>query len=133
MSINDRVERLLDGLEPPTPPPELERRVVMRAAAALAEPVETDPWRRVWQSRPLRLAWATAVLALVVGHLAVTIKGNTPRPASSWAEARAEQWRAVGELPRISPRAITWEPVAGGSGHTRVPLVARSPEKETRQ
>jgi hypothetical protein len=133
MKRDDSVDRLLCSLEPPAPPPDLEGRTIMWAVRALAEPAEVDWWRRAWESSHLRLAWATAVLVLLVGHLAVTVRTKVLRPAVSWAEARAEQREAVGELPRISPGAITWEPAAGALGRTGGSVGTTAPEKETRQ
>ena len=68
------VERLLNGLQPPQPPPELRARVL-----AAAREAETAPnvWSRLWNHSGLRLAWATSVLVLLAGHVLVGT-GNGP-------------------------------------------------------
>lgn len=75
------VERLMDGLEPPQPPPELRSKALAAARARMsAEPVP-DIWSRVWNHRGLRLAWTATVVLLVAGHaMVVPGTGNTIRP-----------------------------------------------------
>ncbi|MGD2115152.1 MAG: hypothetical protein PVG07_08865 [Acidobacteriota bacterium] len=59
------------GLRPPGAPAELRRRTLDAARAAPADPVgPPEPHPRVvtdrlWESRPLRLAWALLVVALL--------------------------------------------------------------------
>jgi hypothetical protein len=86
-----RPEDLLHGLEPPPPSPELRERVLSLARAAAAEraagagpsPV-SRLWRRLvdqaWESRGLRLGWASACAVLLAGH---------------WALARSDPDRAA--------------------------------------
>jgi len=72
MTPDDRdptIERLFQRFGPPAPPPQLRSRVL---AAAREKKAETpDLWSRIWNHRGLRLAWATAAVLLLAGHLLV--------------------------------------------------------------
>ncbi|HQR66777.1 MAG TPA: hypothetical protein PLB02_05235, partial [Thermoanaerobaculia bacterium] len=48
------------GLEASGPPPDLREKVLAVAREALAEEAGRDVWTRIWESRPLRVAWAAA-------------------------------------------------------------------------
>jgi len=83
------VERLLDGLAPPSPPPELRSRVLAAArSGARAEPV-ADVWTRIRENPWLRLIWAVSVVALILGHLALTAR-RSPAPTDT-AAYRADE------------------------------------------
>lgn len=70
--MNDRTFR--DVVAPPAPR-ELRARVL--AACRVAESEPARQWiDRAWESSSLRLAWATLVLALLIGVLAV--EGRAP-------------------------------------------------------
>jgi len=62
------------GLEPPAPPAALRGQVLKSTRDALAREVGRDVWTRIWESRPLRLAWAAATLLLVAAHLVVSAR-----------------------------------------------------------
>ena len=62
------VERLMNGFEPPQPPPDLRSKVLAAAHARMAAESTPDIWSRVWHHRGIRLAWAAAVVLLVAGH-----------------------------------------------------------------
>ncbi len=89
------------------PPALLRARTLARAAEAWAEPARPDPWRRVWESRPLRLAWATAVVALVAANLALPSRPSATGPAvrgDALTQAAADrELREVVALPRLKP------------------------------
>jgi hypothetical protein len=69
------VERLVGGLGPPQPPPELRSRVLAAARGqAPAEP-EAEVWSKLWNHRGLRLAWAATVFVLLAGHVLIML-GN---------------------------------------------------------
>jgi hypothetical protein len=75
------VERLMEGLAPPQPPPDLRSKVLAAARARMAAEPIPDIWSRVWNHRGLRLAWAATVVLLLAGHaMVVPGAGNTFRP-----------------------------------------------------
>lgn len=75
------VERLMEGLAPPQPPPDLRSTVLAAARARMAAEPIPDIWSRAWNHRGLRLAWAATVVLLVAGHAMVAPgAGNTFRP-----------------------------------------------------
>src|SRR5664280_1421032 len=61
----DPATRLLAAIEEPEPPRGLRGLALAGAAAAGARKPAVDAWRRLWESRPLRLVWAVAVVLLV--------------------------------------------------------------------
>jgi hypothetical protein len=74
MTTTDPVRRLLDRVELPPPPADLEARSLAAARTAMARtPVRPDLWTRLWDSRPARLAWAAAVAGLVLGHVVLSL------------------------------------------------------------
>ena len=95
MKPNERdpaVERLMQGLEPPSPPPDLRSKVLAAARARMAGEPATDVWSMIWNNRGIRLAWAAAVVLLVAGH-AMVVPGNrkriqTDRPSSHCGKSR---------------------------------------------
>ena len=82
------------GLRPPGPPSVL-RAHALAAAASAGMGLNVDLWFRLWKSRPLRLAWALAIVVLVVGHFVVP-------GASSWS-VRAVGWATTGTLDGFVP------------------------------
>ena len=87
------VERLLEGLEPPQPPPELRSKALTAARKRLAGEAVPDLWSRIWNHRGLRLAWAATILMLLAGHLAVSSPSLGPvgDPALV-AEGRSDEY-----------------------------------------
>jgi len=85
MTTRDPARRLLDRVEPPAPPPDLEARSLAAARTAMARtPARTDLWSRVWESRAARLGWAAAVAGLVLGHVILSLPDRPAvhRPAA---------------------------------------------------
>jgi len=78
-------------LAPPAPPRALRERALAAARESWgsgAEPARVpDRWTRAWESRPLRLAWAAAVVALLAGHLLLPRAASTKPPAAARAAA----------------------------------------------
>ena len=106
----DKQSDLFEGLRVPHAPAELERRVLSAAAAS----DRTDPsptiWDRLWESRPLRVAWGLATLALLLANAGLSLPTNAPRSEGDTRTADRRQAREVRELlalpqVEISPRA----------------------------
>ncbi|HQT94129.1 MAG: hypothetical protein B7X11_00200 [Acidobacteria bacterium 37-65-4] len=102
----DPVTRLLAAIEEPEPPRGLRGLTLAGAAAAGAREPAVDAWRRLWESRPLRLAWAVAVLVLVGANLALRAGSRARPPAVPAAAALQEraglkELQAIVDLPRI--------------------------------
>ena len=99
----------LAGLRPPGAPGELATAVLTAATRALQEPSPTI-WNRLWTSRPLRLGWSVATVALVLAHLGVSV---APFGSPGSRQARGATGNALRELNdvldlpavEISPRA----------------------------
>lgn len=72
MKPDDRdaaVDRLMDGLEPPQPPPDLRLKAIAAARARMAATPMTNGWSTIWNHRAVRLAWAGAAALLLAGHV----------------------------------------------------------------
>lgn len=111
-------EPLFPGLEVPGPPDDLRRQVLDRATNAMGAEPRRDPWARLWESRPARLAWAASILALVAGHVLLpTGNGTAPQgtrlargdsPARVQAKATRtdgdyrDELSAIADLPKLS-------------------------------
>jgi hypothetical protein len=112
--MNDRHENdaLFLGLGPPAPPPELRSEVLGEAIQLLGREARPALWERLWANRGLRLAWATAVVALVVGHLLVTPRaGEIGTPEAAGAQVAAigmdHELAEIASLPRVRLGALT--------------------------
>ena len=97
------------GLRTPRVPAGLKGRVL--AAAARTRPVNDAPtfWDRIWERRPLRLAWAVTTGALLLAHAALSLAPGpgAARPAGGDARGQREELRDALALPtiEISPSA----------------------------
>ena len=122
---------LFPGLRPPAPPPELRRKVLRTAAEALAAEPTRDIWTRVWESRPLRLAWAASVLILLAGHLLVSAHAPWRGAARSHpsAETSREAGRELATVVTLPPIDETAEPLAGTGSHDAEPAHRAAPAK----
>lgn len=116
MTHDDPLRELLSGLEAPAPPRELQARALAAAGRALAQASTWDLWERICESRPVRLAWATGVLALVGGHLALSLARHfssaTPPSAVMVRTELSTEVAAIATLPSINLAAVSWEPEA---------------------
>jgi len=101
------------GMRPAEPPGELREPVLSAARDALAAEAMPTVWDRIWESRALRVAWAGATAALVLGHVAVTVQpGRTSAvPERDLARARqdAGDLDEVVRLPRVERIAMDFE------------------------
>jgi len=123
MKPDDRIDREspLLGLAPPAPPPELRKRVLAAAWPRAARPEPSDLWARIWANRGLRLGWASAVLLLSAGHLALSLRPGagvtTPRALSA---AHHAGHQLLIDLSREKISASV-QPMVGKSGAGDVP------------
>jgi hypothetical protein len=96
-------ETVLAGFEPPGPPEGLRDRALRRAGDALDRPPAQDRWARIYANRPLRAAWAAAVLVLVVANILLPTASRRPR--KDWfierAAGRVSELREVVAVPRL--------------------------------
>jgi hypothetical protein len=92
MKSDDRdpiVEGLMDGLEPPQPPPELRARVLAAARSAKTAP---DVWSRIWNHGGLRMAWAASLVMLLAGHVLIGIGTGPVIDSDLVAENRVDEY-----------------------------------------
>jgi hypothetical protein len=82
---------LLARLIPPLPPTTLRDQTLDAARMALARPLARDRWARIYSSRLLRLAWATAVVVLIVANF-VLPKSHRSSPGQWFVNEVA--WRS---------------------------------------
>jgi hypothetical protein len=70
---------LFRGRRPPAPPEGLRRRALdaARSHSLVARP---SPWQRLWEQPGLRLAWVATVVALVAGHVALSVPDAATDP-----------------------------------------------------
>jgi hypothetical protein len=133
----DEIARLLAALGGARAPDALRERTLARARQAwtheglVGNPV-ADPWRRVWESRTLRVAWAVTVLVLLLLAFA-PLPGPPSRSqaaaAASASDADTRELQAVLRLPRLDLGLVSVEAaVAGGSD--RGAAAARAPRPE---
>lgn len=90
------IDHRLAGAAPPEPPERL--RATALAAAERAWNERPDLWTRLWESRPLRVAWAATVLALVASHAGLSI---ADRRAAAREQAAAAPTRSPERLPAV--------------------------------
>jgi hypothetical protein len=98
------LDSVLGGLLPPEPPHELQVRVLRGATATLSRPPRRDVWTRIWANRPLRVAWAAAVLVLLAANVVVPQRQKTGWAAGATARVHprpGDELDAVTRLPRI--------------------------------
>lgn len=106
-----RPEVFATGPVPPSPPEALRRRVLTRAHSALGERPVPDVWDRLWTNRPLRLAWAAAVAALVLAQLAVGPRrpGGADAPGLPVMAAAVGELAPIAEIGRLTAELPGWE------------------------
>ncbi len=101
MNDKETLARLLGGLVPPEPPGELHGDVMRAATAALAREAPRDLWTRLWESRPLRLAWAAGVLLLLLANALVPRAASFSGMRGPAPAAAADELDSIARLPRI--------------------------------
>jgi hypothetical protein len=108
------VERLMERLEPPQPPPDLRSKALAAARARMCAEPTPEIWSRIWNHRGLRLAWVAAVVLLVAGHAIITLgAGNAFRPIDRAliAENRPDDYLA--EMLRPTRISDNVQPIVG--------------------
>ena len=96
----DPLRHLLDGLAPPPPPAPLESRVLRAAREAMERDRSRDGWARAWESPVWRLAWAATLVALIAGHVGLSLR-SPAGPGVAGAPATAPSPAAGGELAAV--------------------------------
>ncbi len=103
--LHDESARLLAALREPEPPGALRARALAGARAAWERPA--DRWLALWESRPMRIAWAAAVVLLAAANIGVRVAphaGPRARMASpTQADAANDDLQAITALPRLRP------------------------------
>lgn len=133
---HDPVTRLLSNLKPPEPPASLRASTLSRATRAWVRPATPDRWRQVLESRPLRLAWATTVVALVAAHLALSTRPEhklapTAGPEVAASAAQDRELREVVELPRLREAYVALDAASARQAPVVAPPAgAAAPDKE---
>ena len=100
------LDRLLEKLQPASPPPDLRERSLGAATQALGRP-PAEPWTRIWESRPVRLAWAATVAGLLLAHALIpTVPRPVPAAAQGFSlhhlsQSTEEEIRVIATLPRL--------------------------------
>ncbi|OFV83234.1 MAG: hypothetical protein A2Y78_15545 [Acidobacteria bacterium RBG_13_68_16] len=102
-------EKLLAGLRPPEPPRGLQDKTLRGAGEALAREAGRDFWTRIWESRPLRVAWAVSAGVLVICHIGITELPSGRAPAARQTALSARdgdgELAAIGRLLRLDEGA----------------------------
>ncbi|MCB1037318.1 MAG: hypothetical protein KDD47_26040, partial [Acidobacteria bacterium] len=98
-----RLEPPFKGLEPPSPPPDLRRKALASAYQAMEE-MKDDVWTRLWNARPLRLAWLCATALLLLGHLSASrlIRGSG-KPGAPFAASSSLPSQELAEVMDLPP------------------------------
>ncbi len=116
--MDQRSNRVPGDLQPPAPSPELRRRVLAAARAAMTGDRAADPWLRVWTSRPLRVAWAVVVIGLIGGNLLVGADSRSAPPRSALpaiaAVGQSDELAEIAELGRLTAELPGWEVATAG-------------------
>jgi hypothetical protein len=110
----DPVAEFLSRLEPPEPPAALRGSALTQATQAWSQPATPDRWCQIWESRPLRLAWAAVVVGLVAAHLSLPAQSDRKPGTVSGAEHAAlagsdRELREVVTLPRLREAYVATE------------------------
>ncbi len=119
------------GLAPPGPPAEMREKVLAVAREALAREAVPDVWTRIWESRPLRLAWAAAAALLVMANVGISMRRPpggvvvSRTEASTGAEAEREAARELAALVALPPIDETVQPLAGRASAVASPAESK--------
>jgi hypothetical protein len=118
--MNRPLDDLLRRVRPAGPPSDLRDRSLAAAREARHRAVRPDVWTRVWSNRPLRIAWAASLAAVLVAHAALTVR-DTSNPVPETAAQRGaylvastvpdDELRALVDLPSIATDTLpTFDP-----------------------
>ncbi len=115
---DDELARLLAAVAEEEPPRALRERALAAASSAWPDADAVDPWRRLWESRPLRLAWVAVVVLLAAANLAVRVVGHgraagQASSVTATVGAHNGELQAVVALPRLRPEYVS---VGGDNG-----------------
>lgn len=114
--MNQRSDHLSGSLTPPQAPPELRQRVLTAARQTMGQEAPRDLWTRIWESRPIRLAWAASIGALIFGHLVIggAVSAGPAQPAIPLAAAVGadDELAEIIGLQRVTVDLPRWELVA---------------------
>lgn len=107
----EKENRYLERFRVPDPPSELRGKVMAAAVKAMQEERKPDRWTEVWESRPLRVAWAASVSTLILANLFLPPgrPGLSERGAGSMAELAENDENGLAEianLPRLRLDAL---------------------------
>jgi len=105
---------LLDGLEPPNPPPGLREAALAAGRRGMRSAPSRDPWRRIWQSPAARLAWGAAVLLLVFAHARVSRERRVDVATARAVEPELKDVAQLSRLAENSPPQSARFPFEGG-------------------
>ena len=113
-STDHRTDDPFAGLRPPRPPSGL-RAQALAAAGSAGTGLNVDLWFHLWTNRPLRLAWAVALVVLVAGHLVVPGSSSWSVPAVGWAttgtvDGFVPEIAEIIDLPRIDGASLNGLP-----------------------
>jgi len=113
--MNLRSDHLPGGLTPPQAPPELRQRVLSAARRTMSQAPPRDLWMRIWENRPIRLAWAASIGALIFGHLVIgeAVSAGPAQPAIPLAVAAGTdaELAEIVDLQRVTVELPGWEMV----------------------
>ncbi len=88
MNRNDERD-VFTTLGAPRAPDNLKQRVLDAASEALKAAPGWSLWDLLWESRPLRVTWAVAIVGLVVANIVISFPA-TPQPRAKTATLRGE-------------------------------------------
>ena len=104
-------DETLRRIDPRGAPPGLRARALAAARTARRHPRHSDIWSRIWVSRPLRLAWAASLTAVLAAHLALSVRGAPSLDRSTGIDGGAfliastvtdDELRSLVDLPDIA-------------------------------
>lgn len=96
--LDDPVELLLAAVNETEAPHSLRARTLARAHAAWDQAAARDRWVRIWECRPLRLAWVLATAALVAANLALPSRSSRSQLVQTCVSAQTGTNRELHDL-----------------------------------
>lgn len=135
--MTPQLKQILESTAPPHPPPELRHRTLLAATEAMKNPPVRDSWTAIWESRPLRLVWAVAIVGLMMANVLIPV-GPRQSPATHPTflfpydqQSIDAELRGIASLERLdlNPRLLSEVIAATGLPRT-TPRSATSSAKE---